>query len=57
MKLSVKTFIPKEVRFQTPPLEGGKGGGKESLFSYMKISCNLLHNSLTSDMVIEGYFT
>jgi hypothetical protein len=25
MKLSVKTSIPKEVRFQTPPLEGGKG--------------------------------
>lgn len=48
MKLSVKTFIPKEVRFQTPPLEGGKGGGKESFYSYMKISCTVLHISLTS---------
>lgn len=30
MKLTAKTSIPKEMRFQTPPLEGDLGGGKSS---------------------------
>lgn len=30
MKLSVKTSIPKEMSFQTPPLEGDQGGGKSA---------------------------